>query len=47
YAAVPSMHSAFALIIGWPLAKRTRRLLVRALWAAYPLLIAVVIIATG
>ncbi|MHB8490818.1 MAG: phosphatase PAP2 family protein [Solirubrobacteraceae bacterium] len=47
YAAVPSMHVAFALIIGWPLARRTRRLPVRALWCAYPLLIAFVIIATG
>ena len=47
YAAVPSMHIAFALIIAWPLARMTRRPLVRALWWAYPLLIAFVIIATG
>ena len=47
YAAVPSMHIAFALIIGWPLARLTHRPVVRALWCAYPLLIAFVIIATG
>jgi len=47
YAAIPSMHIAFALIIGWPLARETRFLLVRALWVLYPLLIAFVIIATG
>ena len=47
YAAIPSMHIAFALIIGWPLARETRLLFVRALWVLYPLLIAFVIIATG
>ena len=47
YAAIPSMHIAFALIIGWPLARETKLLLVRALWVLYPLLIAFVIIATG
>ncbi len=47
YAAVPSMHVAFALIIGWPLSRLTRRRVVRVLWWAYPLLIAFVIIATG
>ena len=46
-AAVPSMHVAFALIIGWPLARLSRSRVVRVLWLSYPLLIAFVIIATA
>ena len=30
YAAVPSMHVAFALMIGWPLARLARRRVGRA-----------------
>jgi hypothetical protein len=47
YAAVPSMHVAFALLIGWPLARLVRWRAVRVLWALYPLAIAFVIIATA
>jgi hypothetical protein len=47
YAAVPSMHVAFALMIGWPLARLARWRIVRALWLAYPFLIAFVIVATA
>jgi hypothetical protein len=47
YAAVPSMHVALAIIIGWPMTKLARRRLVRLLWAAYPLLIAFVTIVTA
>jgi hypothetical protein len=47
YAAMPSMHVAFALIIGWPLARLSRSRVVRVLWLSYPLLIAFVIIATA
>lgn len=47
YAAIPSMHIAFALIIGTPLVRTTRSWVVRLLWLLYPLLIAFVIIATG
>jgi PAP2 superfamily len=47
YAAVPSMHVAFALMIGWPLAALSRTRLARCLWRLYPLLIAFVIVATA
>jgi PAP2 superfamily protein len=47
YAAVPSMHVAFALMIGWPLARLTRRRAVRVIWLLYPLLMAFVIVVTA
>jgi hypothetical protein len=47
YAAVPSMHVAFALMIGWPLARLTRRRAVRVAWFLYPFLMAFVIVATA
>jgi hypothetical protein len=47
YAAVPSMHVAFALMIGWPLARLVRWRALRVLWLLYPLLMAFVIIATA
>ena len=47
YAAVPSMHIAFALMIGWPLARLVRPRPLKVLWAAYPLLMTFVIIATA
>ncbi len=47
YAAVPSMHVAFALMIGWPLARLTRPRIVRAAWFLYPFLMAFVIVATA
>jgi membrane-associated phospholipid phosphatase len=47
YAAVPSMHVAFALMIGWPLARLSPRGIVKALWMLYPLLMAFVIIVTA
>jgi hypothetical protein len=47
YAAVPSMHVAFALMIGWPLASLSRTRVAAVLWRLYPLLIAFVIIATA
>lgn len=47
YAAIPSMHVAFALMIGWPLAALSRWRAVRILWRLYPLLIAFVIVATA
>ncbi len=47
YAAVPSMHVAFALMIGWPLARLVRFKALRALWFAYPFLMAFVIVATA
>jgi hypothetical protein len=47
YAAVPSMHVAFALMIGWPLARLSRRRIVKVLWLLYPFLMAFVIVATA
>jgi hypothetical protein len=47
YAAVPSMHVAFALMIGWPLGRLVRPRVLRVLWFAYPFLMAFVIIATA
>ena len=47
YAAVPSMHVAFALMIGWPLARLTRHSAVRVLWALYPFLMTFVIVITA
>jgi hypothetical protein len=47
YAAVPSMHVAFALMIGWPLARLARWRIVKVLWLMYPLLIAFVIVVTA
>ena len=47
YAAVPSMHVAFALMIGWPLASLSRWRAVRVAWRLYPLLITFVIVVTA
>jgi PAP2 superfamily len=47
YAAVPSMHVAFALMIGWPLARLARRRVVSILWLVYPLLMTFVIVVTA
>jgi hypothetical protein len=47
YAAVPSMHVAFALMIGWPLARLVRWRALRVLWLLYPFLMAFVIVATA
>jgi hypothetical protein len=47
YAAVPSMHVAFALTIGWPLARLARHSAVRVLWLCYPFLITFVIVVTA
>jgi PAP2 superfamily len=47
YAAVPSMHVCFALMIGWPLALLARHRVVKVVWFLYPFLMAFVIIATA
>jgi hypothetical protein len=47
YAAVPSMHVAFALMIGWSLARLARHSAVRVLWLTYPFLITFVIVVTA
>jgi membrane-associated phospholipid phosphatase len=47
YAAVPSMHAGYALIVAVILLRHGRRRLVRALGALYPALVLLVIVATG
>ncbi len=47
YAAVPSMHVAFALMIGWSLAQLVRTRVAAWFWWAYPVLVSYVIVATG
>ena len=45
--AVPSMHVAFALMIGWTLARLVRHSAVRVLWLVYPFVITFVIVVTA
>lgn len=47
YAAVPSMHMCFALMIGLPMARLTQRRATRIAWRIYPAFIAFVVVATG
>jgi hypothetical protein len=47
YAAIPSMHVAFALMIGWPLAKLVKPRPLKVFWALYPLLVTFVIVVTA
>jgi hypothetical protein len=47
YAAVPSMHVAFALMVGWPLARLVRTRALRVVWFLYPFLMTFVIVATA
>jgi membrane-associated phospholipid phosphatase len=47
YAAVPSMHVAFALMISVPAFLVVRNRLAKALWVVYPLVITFVVLVTG
>jgi len=47
YAAVPSMHVAFALMLALPMARSARHGVVRALWLVYPALVTFVVVATA
>ena len=47
YAAVPSMHVAFALMTGWTLARLVKPRVVRVLWILYPFLMTFVIVVTA
>jgi membrane-associated phospholipid phosphatase len=47
YAAVPSMHVCFALMVGWPLARLVRPRPLKVVWALYPFLVTFVVVATG
>ena len=47
YAAVPSMHIAFSMMVGLSAAALAQRRISRVLWSAYPLVVFFVIVATG
>ena len=47
YAAVPSMHVAFALMIGWPLARLVKWRALKVFWYAYPGVVTFVIVVTA
>jgi membrane-associated phospholipid phosphatase len=47
YAAVPSMHVCFALMIAMPASRLVHSSVARWLWRVYPLLIAFVVVVTG
>ena len=47
YAAVPSMHVAFALMISIPAMLVVRSRVAKVLWAGYPLLVTFVVLVTG
>jgi membrane-associated phospholipid phosphatase len=47
YAAVPSMHVCFALMIAMPMSRLVHRRLTRVVWRVYPLFIVFVVVVTG
>ena len=47
YAAVPSMHVAFALMVAIPSIMLVRNRVVKALWAAYPAVVTFVVVVTA
>lgn len=47
YAAVPSMHVCFALMVGWPLARLVKWRPLKVAWFLYPFLVTFVVVATG
>jgi membrane-associated phospholipid phosphatase len=47
FAAIPSMHVAFALMIGIPGARLVRRRALKAWWAAYPAIVSCVVVLTA
>jgi membrane-associated phospholipid phosphatase len=47
YAAVPSMHVAFSLLIAGPAMLIVRRKVFKALWALYPVVVTFVVVVTG
>jgi len=47
FAAVPSMHVAFALMLGWPLARLVKHRPFKVLWTIYPFVVTFVVVVTG
>jgi membrane-associated phospholipid phosphatase len=47
YAAVPSMHVCFAVMVGFPMARLVKHWPAKIAWSLYPLWITFVVVATG
>jgi hypothetical protein len=47
FAAVPSIHVCFAIMIGWPMARFVRSRPAKIAWSLYPVWITFVVVATG
>ena len=47
YAAIPSMHVCFSIMIGWPMTRLVSSRLAKIAWAVYPLVTTFVVVATG
>jgi hypothetical protein len=47
YAAVPSMHVCFAIMVAWPMSRLAASRPAKVAWRLYPLLITFVVVATG
>jgi membrane-associated phospholipid phosphatase len=47
YAAIPSMHVCFSMMVGVPMSRFVKHRLARIAWLLYPLFITFVVIATG
>jgi hypothetical protein len=47
YAAVPSMHVCFAVMLGWPMARLASHRTAKIAWSLYPLLVTFVVVATA
>jgi len=47
FAAVPSMHVAFALMLGVPMARMARHRWAKGLWSIYPALVSLVVVVTA
>ena len=47
FAAVPSMHVGFALMLGLPLARLVKTRVLKVVWLLYPLIVTFVVVSTG
>ena len=47
YAAVPSMHVCFAVMIGWSMSRLVSRRVAKVAWCMYPVLVTFVVVATA
>jgi membrane-associated phospholipid phosphatase len=47
YAAIPSIHVCFALMLSWPMARLVSSRTAKTAWVLYPLFVTFVVVATG